>query len=384
MTADESISRVITQFMRYNPTGINCVNKGATTLDSFKEDVYTWMSDKINPEYQDACWRELYNAAWDYDILTPMINDDGSISDIACHAWDNVWIQKRGVWLKSPKQFRDPEHFQRFFVHVCMMNHMTINENNAIANSTDIETSPDYRLRLNFIDKSVNTDGSDIFSIRKVPKYKKDLEYLCKPEEGMLTEDMLPIVRKHLAEAKGIVIVGMSGSGKTTFLNAIIEELPDYWKYLFIQENEELFFSGIRNVDFLKTVKGVNKYDISHDLKELTRNALLIAPDCIIVGETKGAEALYLFNAMNTGAVGITTAHSDSSQHGLDKIADYIKYESDYTKDQCMDMLTVVNKVFFLQKYRLREVTTVYGYDSDKKKLIMDTEYYNPNPRDQK
>lgn len=382
MDENTAISKVVTQFTRYNPTGINCVNKGATTLDSFKETVFEWMADNIPEEYREKCWNELYNSAWNYDILTDMIFDDGAISDIACHAWDNVWIEKRGKWLESPVHFRDPDHYQRFFTHVCLMNNMTLNDYNASDNCTDITTCPDFRLRLNFVDKSINTDGNNVFSIRKIPTHKKTLECLCRPEEGMLTEDMLPVIRKHLREATGIVIVGMGGSGKTTLLNALIEELPESWKYLFLQENEELFFSGKRNCDFLKTVKGANQYAAKHDLKELTRNALLMSIKCIIVGETKGGEALYLFNVMNTGAVGITTAHSDSSMHGLDKLADYIKYESDYSKDQCMEMLTIANKVFFCKNYRLREITTIKGYDSEAHKLIMDTEYYNPNPVD--
>ncbi len=381
MTLDEAVERVVNQFTRYNPVGINCVNKGATSLESFKEDVYKYMQERIPTEFHDECWNELEAAAWNYDILKPLIYDDGAISDIAVHAWDNVWIQVRGDWQEAPRHFRNEEHYNRFFQHVCNMNSMSMNEFNASDNCTDITTCPDFRLRLNFVHHSIDTDSTNIFSIRKIPTVKKTFDVLTRPEEGMLTPDMVDIVRKHISEATGILIVGMGGSGKTTFLNALIEELPSEWKYLFIQENEELFSDTHRNSDFLKTVKGINQYDASHDLKELTRNALLMSIKCIVVGETKGAEALYLFNVMNTGALGITTAHSDSSEHGLEKIADYIKYESDYTKDQCMDMLTITNKVFFLKDYRLREISTIKGYDSDKHKLILETEKYNPNPR---
>ena len=377
LSKSKAIDKVVTQFTRYNPTGINCVNKGATTMESFKEDVYKWMEDNIPEEYHDECFEELCAAAWNYDILKPLIYDDGAISDIACHAWDNVWYQERGVWKECPFHFRSPEHYQRFFIHVCSMNHMTMNEYNASDNCTDITTCPDFRMRLNFVHSSINTDGNNVFSIRKIPTRKKTLMDLTAPEEGMLTPEMVEIVRKHIKEATGILIVGMGGSGKTTFLNALIEELPKEWKFLFIQENEELFSDTRRNSDFLKTVKGINKYDASHDLKELSRNGLLMSIRCFVIGETKGGEALYLFNVMNTGALGITTAHSDSAEHGLDKIADYIKYESDYTKDQCMDMLTITNKVFFLEKYGLREIVTIHGYDSEKHKLIFDKEIYD-------
>lgn len=378
MEKQEAVTRVIKQFTKYNPTLVNAVNKGATTKESFKEDVYSWMEQNDIPTaYRDDCYEELSAAVWNYDILKPLIYDDGAISDIACHSWDNVWIQVRGRWKQNEFSFRDEEHFIKFFRHVCRMNNMTINERNASDNCTDITTCPDFRLRLNFVHHSINTGGSDIFSIRKIPTQKKTLQTLSRPEEGMVTEEMIPIIQKHLREATGVFIVGMGGSGKTTFLNALIEELPEEWKFLFIQENEELFSDTRKNSDFLKTVKGINQYDVSHDLKELARNGLLMSIKCFVIGEIKGDEAMYLFNVISTGAVGMATLHASSAAKGLDKACDYIKYASDYSKDQCMEMLTVINKVFFLEKYRLREIVTVNGYDSEKHKLLYDIERYD-------
>lgn len=379
MDKTQAISKTVTQFTRINPTLINVVNKQAKTMETFKSEIYAWMESNIPEEYWDTCYDELCAAAWNYDILKPLIYDDGAISDIACHDWNNVWIQVRGKWQENSFHFRDEEHYRRFYNHVCMMNNITSNERNASANCTDITTCPDFRMRLNFIHKSINTNNSNIFSIRKIPTHKKNFEVLCEPQEGMLTLDMLPEIRKDVAEATGILIVGMGGSGKTTFLNALIEELPLEWKILFIQENEELFSHTHRNTDFLKTVRPQNQYDVSHDLKELARNGLLMSIKCFVIGETKGEEARYMFNVSNTGAVCLTTLHSDSSQHGLDKMADYIKMDSDYSKDQCMEMLTIFNKVFFLSGYRLREVTTIKGYDLEKHQLICDTRYYNHN-----
>lgn len=377
MDLNEAITTVINQFTKINPTLVNGVSKGATTIESFKEQVYEYMAKSIPEELQVKCYDALVAEVWNYGILKPLIYDDGAISDIACHSWDNVWIQVRGVWKPNEFSFRSAEHYNKFFRHVCNMNNMIINERNASDNCTDIFTCPDFRLRLNFIDKSINTAGSNVFSIRKIATKKKTLETLTDPVEGMLTKDMIPIIRKHLEEATGIFIVGMGGSGKTTFLNALIEELPENWKFLFIQENEELFSDTRKNSDFLKTVKGINQYDVSHDLKELARNGLLMSVKCFVIGEIKGEEAMYLFNVISTGAVGMATLHADSAAKGLDKACDYIKYASDYSKDQCMEMLTVINKVFFLDKYRLREIVTVNGYDSDKHKLIYDIERYD-------
>ena len=377
MSRDDALNKVYNQFNVINPTLINCVNKGAKTAETFKKEIYAWMEANIPEEFHDICYEHLVASAWHYDILKPLICDDGTISDIACHDWDNVWIQERGKWRECDFHFRNKDHYERFFRHACNMNYMSINERNASDNCTDITTCKDFRMRLNFIHKSINTNGSNVFSIRKVPTKKKTLEYLTRPEEGMLTPEMVSIVRKHVAEATGVLIVGMGGSGKTTFLNALIEELPIEWKILFIQENEELLSETHRNTDFLKTVRPQNKFDVAHDLKELSRNGLLMSIKCFVIGETKGEEARYMFNVSNTGAVCLTTLHSDSSIRGLDKMADYIKMDSDYSKDQCMDMLTIFNKVFFLKDYRLREISTIKGYDFDNHKLIVDTEYYN-------
>lgn len=377
MEKNDAIQKVVTQFTVLNPTLINAVNKRAKKIETFKGEIYEWMEDKIPEEFRDACYDELCAAAWNYDILKPLIYDDGAISDISCHDWNNVWIQVRGKWQENAFHFRSPDHYRRFYNHVCAMNQITSNERNASANCTDVTTCADFRMRLNFIHKSINTNGSNVFSIRKIPTQKKTLETLCQPEEGMLQPEMLPIIRKHIAEATGVLIVGMGGSGKTTFLNALIEELPLEWKILFIQENEELFSYTHRNTDFLKTVRPQNQYDVSHDLKELARNGLLMSIKCFVIGETKGEEARYMFNVSNTGAVCLTTLHSDCSKHGLDKMADYIKMDSDYSKDQCMDMLTIFNKVFFLSNYRLKEITTISGYDMEKKQLLCSTEYYN-------
>lgn len=377
MEKNDAIQKVVTQFTVLNPTLINAVNKRAKKIETFKGEIYEWMEDKIPEEFRDACYDELCAAAWNYDILKPLIYDDGAVSDISCHDWNNVWIQVRGKWQENAFHFRSPDHYRRFYNHVCAMNQITSNERNASANCTDVTTCADFRMRLNFIHKSINTNGSNVFSIRKIPTQKKTLETLCQPEEGMLQPEMLPIIRKHIAEATGVLIVGMGGSGKTTFLNALIEELPLEWKILFIQENEELFSYTHRNTDFLKTVRPQNQYDVSHDLKELARNGLLMSIKCFVIGETKGEEARYMFNVSNTGAVCLTTLHSDCSKHGLDKMADYIKMDSDYSKDQCMDMLTIFNKVFFLSNYRLKEITTISGYDMEKKQLLCSTEYYN-------
>lgn len=376
----DAIAKVYQQFTKFNPTFINCVNKGAKTMDTFHEDVYSWMQKNgIPAEYQSKAYHSLCDSAWGYDILTPFIFDDGSISDIACHAWDNVWIQTRGQWSESNVKFRDPEHYDRFFQHALYMNNITLNERVQDANCTDLTTCKDFRMRLNFLHKSVITDATNVFSVRKIATKKKTLEMLCDPREGMLKPSMIPTIKDHLKEATGIFIVGMGGSGKTTFLNAIIEELPLEWKFLFVQENEELFTYTHRNCDFVKTIRPMNQYDVSYDLQKASRNGLLMSIKCFVIGETKGAEALYLFNVMNTGALGITTLHSSSSARGLDKAADYIKYGSDYSKDECMDMLTMANKVFFLDKYRLREISTIKGYNSTTHKLDLVTEYYDPD-----
>ena len=109
MMLQEAIEKVVNQFTKLNRTLVNAVNKGATSMTTFKEDVYEWMQDNIPTEFQNVAYEELVAALWNYDILKPLIYDDGSISDIACHAWDNIWIMVRGKWKECDFHFRDEE-----------------------------------------------------------------------------------------------------------------------------------------------------------------------------------------------------------------------------------------------------------------------------------
>ena len=108
----------------------------------------------------------------------------------------------------------------------------------------------------------------------------------------------------------------------------------------------------------------------SYDLKNLSVNALLTDVDYFIIGEIKGAEARYFLNAAYTGNRCWASVHSPSSQDALEKIADYATYESAYTRDELLKMLTSLKTVVFLKDFRVREISRVVGWDAVHKTVV--------------
>ena len=165
--------------------------------------------------------------------------------------------------------------------------------------------------------------------IRKIPKNKRTVNNLI--ELGMLDNSKAEYLINAAKESSGILFAGKGASGKTTLMNALIEHIPHDKSGLVIQENEELFSNTHPDLMFQHIVSAHGEGKIKYDLKDLSRNGLLVDLDYFIIGEIKGGEALYLLNAGYTGHRCWASVHGMSSREAIDKLADYVKYESDYS-----------------------------------------------------
>ena len=175
-----------------------------------------------------------------------------------------------------------------------------------------------------------------------------------------------------IEEAKtstGILFTGKGASGKTTLMNAMIEEIPHDKSVMVIQENEELFTVSHPETMFQHIVTSRGEGKIQYDLSDLARNGLLVDLDYFIIGEIKGGEALYFLNAAYTGHRCWASVHGVNSTEAMDKLADYIKYESDYTKEDALRMLRGIKLVVFMSDFKVREISKVVGWDDEKKNL---------------
>ena len=165
--------------------------------------------------------------------------------------------------------------------------------------------------------------------------------------------------------SRGIIFSGKGASGKTTIMNACIGEIPHDEAVMICQENSELFDSN--HPDILSTHVMINSGDskICYTLGDLTRAALLLDMDRVIVGEVKeGQEAAGLSKASMTGHKCWTSVHGEDCAMAIDKMADYISQATGYTLEESLRQLTGFEYVVHLRDFNIDEVVRIDGWDA--------------------
>ena len=233
---------------------------------------------------------------------------------------------------------------------------------------SDNTSSDKFRLRFDVTTEIVNSVPHPYLHIRKIPKKKRTLEELI--DLGMMPKYVADYLVEKVKESS-MLFCGKGASGKTTALSTFIDYIPFDKAGVVLQESEELFSDVHPELQFQHVLLAEHSptgEDIG--LKELTRAALVSDEDYIIIGEMKGGECLYAINAAATGHQFMGTIHSPDSQSAIDKMADYIMYESKYSKEQAEYMLKEVKVIVFMKDFAVQEISEVVGWDYEKKHLI--------------
>lgn len=369
-TADERKERigkyadqVTDYFVQIDPIQLNMLERNKITKEAFTELVYNYIRSNVTQDEQDVedTFKTFASFLWSYDIIDELIDDD-EISDIKIYDWDHIRVQRLGHRETSKLKFRNPDHFKKFVEHTAIKNKASISAQNALQNFTDKYSSDKAIMRFNITTPVVNSNEKYLLSIRKIPKHKYTTERLI--ELGFFTREMADYFEDRIKNGGGLLVAGKGGSGKTTLINWALDKLPDDISGLCIQENEELF-SNHPDIAFQHTIINRGEGKIEYNLGDLARNGLLMDIDYFIIGEIKGAEALYLLNAVYTGAKGWATVHGSSATEAMKKLVDYIKYNSDYSQEEALQMLVHLDTVVFMQDFGVREVQEITGYDPE-------------------
>ncbi|WP_026883536.1 ATPase, T2SS/T4P/T4SS family [Clostridium akagii] len=309
---------------------------------------------------------------WGYSVINKYIDDDLEVSDIAIKGTNDTWIKKNGIRTKTDIVFPSIQSIINFAYSIAIKNGGNLSKRDAVIVIGDYTSSKYYFLRIDIAISPVNVISPHII-IRKIPKYiiKPDmdkLEYL-----KMFNSEMKNYLIKAFTKGKNILIVGQGASGKTTLLNAGIEHIPESLSKLGIQEIMELS-SGKGNWIWETVVKKSGEGDIEYTLQDLATNGLLIDIDWFLIGESKGAESMALFDATFTGHKVALTAHAPSSKQGIEKvILNMKKSGTDYKREDLLRMLSNLDIVIFTKKFKVCEITECVGYDEKANNLK-----YNP------
>lgn len=240
------------------------------------------------------------------DILQPLAEDD-EVNEIMVNGPDSIYIERSGRLEQVPLNFDNREHLEELIRRIAAGVHREIN---------DIQPIVDARLedgsRVNAVYSNVAVNGP-ILTIRKFPKKTRSMEDLI--FLGSLTREAADFLKLMVETGHNIFISGGTSSGKTTFLNTLSEYIPKNERVVVIEDSYELQMDGIGNLVRLETRNANSQGKGAVNIRQLIRTAMRMRPDRIIVGEVRGAEALDMLQALNSGHEGcMSTGHSNSAK----------------------------------------------------------------------
>lgn len=315
----------------------------------------------------------IYRWAYGFYILDPLINAD-EISDIIVMSYDNIRVKVGSERYTSNFKFQSETDYRMFIQGIAVRNNLDLHQS-AIHVFSDITTNDNFRLRMNIVTNYI-TDGHFYLHIRKIAKKKRDFGYLLKA--GMLDETLMNYLIDRARYGKGMIFTGKGASGKTTLMNTLLDKIPFDKSGDVIQESEELFSDTHPHLMFQHVTVNSKNERMRYDLKDLARNGLLTDLDYFIIGEVKGAEAKYFINAADTGHKCWCSVHAPSALDAIDKLADYVTYESDYSKVDAEYMLKDLGTVIFMKDFKVCEIAEISGWDKEKKCLTYTPVYLRP------
>lgn len=371
--SDQKLFLMIRDDLLHSRTGIKLeevLERG--DLEKFRKDVSEYIRRiyRISDAKMQRFITYIEQYIFQYHVLTDIMQAK-DISDIKVLAWDNVRIKQLGKRKGTGIRFWSPEDFRGFTEMIAVKNGINLGNVNAIQTFTDTR-SPEFIYRFTISTPTINSTREPYLHIRKILKEKLTIEDLM--DLRMLDRKMLEYL--NLRRKYGYVIIcGKNGTGKTHLLNALLDEIPVHESVLVVQENEELFSNVHPDMMFqhIAVRKGDNK--INYSLKELVVNGLRTDIDHIVIGEIKGEEALYFITAALSGCNGMTTIHSTDAAGAMDKLADYCKWASDYSREEILKLLSCVKTIVYIDDFKIKEVVENHGWDEEKKQNLLDVVY---------
>ena len=241
---------------------------------------------------------------------------DPSVSEVMVNAPDEVFFEREGILYLSDVRFRDPDHIQRIIERIIAPLGRRVDEASPMVDARLPDGS-----RVNIIIPPV-APKSPTITIRKFRADKMTMADIIKA--GTLAEEAAEFLKACVMLRLNTLISGGTGTGKTTFLNALSAFIPESERIVTIEDPVEIKMQQPHVVSLEARPANIDgRGEITQ--RELLRNSLRMRPDRIIIGEVRGPEAFDMLNAMNTGHEGsLSTVHSNSPRDALARIENMV------------------------------------------------------------
>ena len=261
---------------------------------------------------RDELEQFLFHSMRKLDVLQELL-EDKEISEIMVNGADHIFYEKGGRLYESDRHFSSKEKLGDVIQQMAGYSNRMVNEASPIVDTRLADGS-----RVNIVLEPVALDGSAI-SIRKFPERPIGMADLIRM--GSLTGEAAEFLRVLVCSGYNIFISGGTGSGKTTFLNALSQYIPREERIITIEDSAELQLLDKPNLVRLETRNANTEGVVPITIRDLIRTALRMRPERIVVGECRGAEALDVLQAMNTGHDGsLSTGHANSCRDLLSRL----------------------------------------------------------------
>lgn len=274
----------------------------------------------VNLRESEALAHDACDELMGFGPIQALIEDD-TVNDIVVNGPNNVFVERDGKLSNAPVRFLDNNHVVRVIQRILSPIGRRVDESTPMVDARLPDGS-----RVNAIIPPIALDGPCL-SIRKFRKKALTSEDLIR--SGTVSEAALKYLQERVQKRTNLIVVGGTGSGKTTFLNLLSQWIPQGERIVTVEDAAELRLQH-GHVVRLETRPPNLEGERAVTARDLVRNALRMRPDRIIVGEVRGDEVLDMLQAMNTGHDGsMTTIHANSTQdaiHRLELLAGFAGY----------------------------------------------------------
>ena len=265
----------------------------------------------ITLEERKSLRQQVFHSIRKLDVLQHLV-DDPTITEIMVNGTDNIFIEKNGVIMESDCRFESRQRLEDVVQQIVSSCNRVVNESSPI-----VDARLDNGSRVNIVLSPVALNGP-IVTIRRFPEKPITMRRLI--ELGSISEYLKNYIEVLIKAGYNIFISGGTGSGKTTFLNALSDFIPKDQRLISIEDNAELQILGVPNLVRMEArnanVEGCRPITI----RDLIKSSLRMRPDWIVVGEVRGDECVDMLQAMNTGHMAMSTGHANSAEDMLSRI----------------------------------------------------------------
>lgn len=256
--------------------------------------------------------KELFHALRKLDILQELIEDPG-VTEIMVNGTEAIFVERKGTLFQWDRQFASREVLEGVVQQIVGRMNRVVNESNPI-----VDTRLPNGSRVNIVLPPVALNGP-ILTIRRFPEKAITMDDLL--AFGSVTEEAVSFLKILVQCGYNIFISGGTGSGKTTFLNALSNFIPQQERIITIEDSAELQIKNIPNLVRLETRNKNQEGSEEISIRDLIKSALRMRPDRIIVGEVRGGEAIDMIQCLNTGHDGsLSTGHANSAKDMLSRL----------------------------------------------------------------